>query len=217
MRHDPHSVFPDLNSSVKWALAAEEQYTRLVRDDTRAIHSHLPTLRAISTLFRDMAREDPRVVRIAEFGTGRAASTLAFLLGNPLAQINSFDLELIKSRSRDLTAPFTGVRFFTGPEGDVRKLPETPGFKLGATNGPHILFIDDDHSYEQVKWELETFPTLVSHCLILHDTHSNRWPGVSKAVEEWRPTPEGQKWSVLIDIPTDHGLTAFIRKDNFRE
>lgn len=170
----------------------------------RSIAPHLPYLRGLVS--------DLQPKRIAEFGTGMAHSTLAMRLGTDphLTHMNSFDLVRKESPARTWLEQGKYLIFNSSGISDVRELAK---IVVGNKNGPDFLFIDDDHTYEHVLWELNTFAPEVEKWIVMHDTQSPRWPGVRKAMMEFLGgSGEGKGWKILHDIRIGHGLTALVRQ-----
>lgn len=175
-------------------FAAETFYAAQLKT-SRAISNHLPALRALV---------GTNVATALELGTGRGASTIAFALGGVEA-LDSIDIKA-PTRLDKITQMVESLGvLFNFNKMDVRDLDL-------RDHVYDLIFIDDDHSYEQVQWELTVFPQHARKYLALHDTHSARHYGVRRALKEWRQTDAGKQWKVALDILTNHGLTIFERK-----
>lgn len=183
-----------MTEDLNWQIEAETAYGHILKHGTRSITPHLPWIRATAQQIA------PRY--ILELGTGRAHSTLALALGAPQAHIISIDLIGRKSGARRILQNRGKIDFV------VRDV-----WSFEDIGQPDLLFIDDDHTYSQVRKELEVFAPHVGTCILMHDTHIKRKDAdVGRALHEWKATTEGEKWTLLWDNPAKPGITALIRK-----
>ena len=133
------------------------------------IHEHLATLYFIVREFD--------ATSVLEIGTGNGASTLTFAEAG--AKVLSVDIEdcedaknLIKS------SMLTGqVDFMKG---------RSENLEFDKDQSFDIVFLDGDHTYQQVTLELNKFAHLANKFIILHDITNPSHKGVDQAVIEFR-------------------------------
>jgi RNAse (barnase) inhibitor barstar len=162
---------------------------------TSDINEHLPTL-------RDLASECEHVT---EMGVRYCVSTFAFLEGKPK--------EIV---CIDIVHPSTYVPQEGGKNFDkVLSLAQEYGIKFSfierstldiEIEPTDLLFIDTDHTYEQLKKELELHSDKVRKYIALHDTVS--CPEMLPAIDEWL---ENGVWKVYKHYPNNNGVTVYTR------
>ncbi len=148
------------------------------------IDTHLPMLKKYAGMCH----------HVTEFGIERGWSTSA-LLTSGASVVRSYDLvRLPEVTELEYLALEAGVdwKFILG---DTRKV------EIEQTD---LLFIDTDHTYEQVKAELIQSIDRVNRFLVFHDTIS--FPEIVPAIAE---CTEG--WDVIESIQTQHGLVILER------
>ena len=72
-----------------------------------------------------------------------------------------------------------------------------------------LLYIDSDHSYSHVIYELDMFSPYTRYWILLHDT--NICPGVNEAIEEFLSTSENQWVRGNFDQTGREGLAFLMR------
>lgn len=124
---------------------------------TSDINEHLPTL-------RDLAKECSHVT---EMGVRYIVSTWAFIEGMEGGKLVSIDIKHPSTYGGDITkveqvCTEKGIDF-TFIEGDTREID------IDKTD---LLFIDTDHTYEQLSAELKKHGKKAQKYLVFHDTVS---------------------------------------------
>lgn len=111
---------------------------------------------------------------VLEIGTGKLNSTQAFIHGLNISGGNIISCDPVKRFKEFNHSRFTFVNKTSN------ELAKTWNKKID------ILFIDGDHSYNQVEFDYKTFsPFVVKNGLIIfHDTNDPNIPDVSKFVSE---------------------------------
>jgi len=143
------------------------------------IDTHLPKIKGYAA----------RCKHVTEFGTDRGWSTSA-LLASGCPVVRSYDINRCEEvATMETLARAEGVDYlFT--LGDTREVD------IEETD---LLFVDTDHTYAQVKAELERHAHKVRRYLIFHDTVT--YKEIVPAIEETLVD-----WYTLEDIRTQHGL-----------
>lgn len=162
------------------------------------INEHLPILMTFARMCSS----------VAEFGTGRLASTSAFARAFP-EFITTFDV----------VVPAALEQF----EEACRRAKVDFGFhktcSMEATIFPHdMVFIDTRHNYWQLKTELEKHAPKAIKFLALHDTitfghrdETGGGPGLRKAIFEYF-AERGDEWKLIQEWPNNNGLMIFARR-----
>jgi len=140
------------------------------------IDRHLPLLRFLAS----------KCKHITEFGTDEGYSTTAFLAAKPQT-LHSYDLHFNHPSLKEICQPGVVAWY------------RHPGNTLEATiEETDLLFIDTEHTYEQVKGELELHGDKARKFIVLHDITS--FPCIVPAIREWLFThPEWivREWSLI--------------------
>ena len=154
------------------------------------INQHLPLLRGIASL----------CTHVTEFGVRNGQSTRA-ILASSAQTVRSYDLyidpyvlglfELAQSMGKDAT--YTAAN--------------TLHIDIEQTD---MLFIDTDHSYTQVKTELELHHSKVNKYLVFHDTHTYGTncvdgKGILPAILEF--LKDHKEWTVNFHTTENNGFT----------
>lgn len=146
------------------------------------ISAHLPFLEFLAR----------QCYHITEFGTRGCCSTSAFIKGCK-GKVVSYDIET-RSDIENLKQ---------------LHLPCEWEFHLQSTIDPNLdieetdlLFIDTDHTYEQVKQELELHGNKVKKYIVFHDTYS--FSKIIPAIDEFLATHP--QWKVTYNVIFNHGL-----------
>lgn len=157
------------------------------------INEHLPTL-------RDLSRE---CSHITEMGVRYIVSSWAFLEGLEKGVLVSVDHKHPSYYGGDITkveehAKNKGTKF-TFIEADTLKVD------IEQTD---MLFLDTDHTYLQVKGELERHADKVNKYIVFHDTTSCEkeiWP----AIEEFLKS--NPQWKLFKRYTNNNGITVLKR------
>jgi len=156
------------------------------------INEHLPTL-------RDLAKE---CEHITEMGVRYCVSTFAFIEGNPKR------LVCIDLYHPSHYVPQEGDKYFT----KAVELCSEKGIDLEFIQGDSrtldieetdLLFIDTDHTYEQLSIELKRHADKAKKYIVLHDTTS--------CPEMWQAVEELKGWKVKERFTNCNGLTILER------
>lgn len=159
------------------------------------INEHLPILKAY-------AEECDTIV---EMGVRSLVSTWAFLAGHS-KRLTSIDIKHPNQYlNHDPLSDLIGVERMAKEAGIDFKfiLGDTTQIVIDETD---LLFIDTDHTQDQLRKELRLHSDKAKKVIILHDTESYK--------ELWRPIGEllakGQ-WKVKQHFPNNNGLTVLER------
>lgn len=167
------------------------------------INEHLPTLKRYA--------EDCE--HITEMGVRWVVSTFAFMMGQPKKLI-SFDIDPLENwgiKTEDLVslANENGIDF-------EFKIANTLDLEIEETD---LLFLDTDHTYNQVKGELSIHGNKSKKYIIFHDTTSFEFSGMNgdtigiwPAIEEF--ILENPHWSVHERFTNNNGLTILKRNED---
>lgn len=155
------------------------------------INQHLPLLRGIASLCN----------HVTEFGVREGQSTRAILASNAPV-VRSYDL-FIDPKVQELFN-------LAGSHGrDVKySIGNTLHIDIEQTD---LLFIDTDHSYSQVKHELERHHMKVNKYIAFHDTHTygctcQDGKGLLPAILEF--LKEHREWVVNYHTTENNGFTV---------
>jgi len=148
-------------------------------DTPHNIDTHLPMIREYAS----------RCGHVTEFGTDRGWSTSA-LLASGCPVVRSYDINrcaevmLMEALAMDEGVAYKFIL------GDTREVDIEP---------TDLLLVDTDHTYEQVKAELERHVDKVRRYLVFHDTVT--FPAIIQAIEECTVG-----WYAVEDVRTQNGL-----------
>lgn len=155
------------------------------------INEHLGTL-------RDLAKE---CSHITEMGVRYIVSTWAFIEGLDKGTLVSIDIKHPSIYGGDITAVEQACKDkgidFTFIEGDTREI---------TIDKTDLLFIDTDHTYEQLKIELERHSDKARKYIALHDTVS--CPEMLPAIDEWL---KKGVWKLHAHYPNNNGVSVYSR------
>lgn len=164
------------------------------------INEHLPTLKRYA--------DDSN--HITEMGVRWVVSTFAFMMGAPLRMI-SYDIEPVENFGFDRNE-LKQIAAEVNVDFDFREA-NTLDLEIEETD---LLFLDTDHTYEQVSGELKLHGNKSRKYIIFHDTESfgaggfkGDTVGIVKAIEEF--LQENPHWTVHEHYPTNNGLTILKR------
>ena len=159
------------------------------------IHEHMPTLKEYAE----------KCDHITEMGVRWVTSTWAFLAGNPTKMI-SYDLAkhgnvaAVERAAEDAGIDFTFIA------------ANTKEIEIEETD---LLFLDTEHSYDQVKTELELHADKARKYVIFHDTVTfgtrgmDGKNGILPAIDEW--TEAHPEWVLDQHFENNNGLTIYKR------
>tara|TARA_R110000803_G_scaffold48374_1_gene100536 strand:+ start:1960 stop:2472 length:513 start_codon:yes stop_codon:yes gene_type:complete len=136
---------------------------------------------------------------ITEMGVRWCVSSYAFLASNPKKMI-SYDykthpnVKILIEDAKKSNIDFTYI------EANTRKI------EIEETD---FLFLDTEHSYEQVKIELLLHANKVRKYIAFHDTVSFK-NQIGPAIEEW--VNSSNEWELEVHYPNNNGVTIYKRK-----
>ena len=151
------------------------------------INEHMETLRSYAG----------RSSRIVEFGTRGGVSTLALLAGQPDSLITV-----------DIDPSLVNVDHIYECAGDTQfksEIASSLEYTIGTCD---LLFIDTDHTYGQLKAELNRHSKSVTRWIAMHDTET--FPGCMVACNEFL-RENAQQWAMLLHHSHNNGLTVLER------
>jgi cephalosporin hydroxylase len=152
------------------------------------INEHLLTL-------RDLAKE---CSHITEMGVRYIVSTWAFIEGMEKGKLVSIDHKHPSIYGGDITAVEQACKDkginFTFIEADTREI---------TIEKTDLLFIDTDHTYEQLSAELKKHANKAKKYIVLHDTES--CPEMLPAISELKG------WKVHAHYKNNNGLTVLTK------
>lgn len=126
-----------------------------------------------------------QIFAIDPFSITEELSELIKKEDNKYSSYNNFDMSILVQREFK-----TNTRFFN----NIRLLKEYSYNTVDSfvDNSIDFIYIDAEHTYEAVKQDLELYlPKLKDGGIIGgHDYHTERWPGVVKAVNEILGEPD---------------------------
>lgn len=158
---------------------------------TRFIRSHLEVLYKYGMLCG----------RITEMGVDGVNSTWAFLLSDPVS-LTSIDIQNTKAPQilnlAEQLANDNGIEF-TFIQEDTLKVSIEP---------TDMLFIDTDHTYEQLKQELQLHADKVSTYIAFHDTIA--YPSMTRAITEFLEQ-NSTEWEFKYESKESCGLMIIKR------
>ncbi len=169
-------------------------YNEVNNQKTRFIRSHLEILKKYAS----------ECNHITEMGVDGVNTTWSFLASKPKKlisiDINNYKAPSILQLASDLAKKENiDFKFILG---DTTKIDIEP---------TEFLFIDTDHSYEQLKIELKLHAGKVSKYIAFHDTHM--FPSMTKALHEFLGTyPTSFEWEKVYETEKSCGLTIIKRK-----
>lgn len=159
------------------------------------INEHLPTLKKYAE----------KCDHITEMGVRWVTSSWAFLAANPNKMI-SYDLAkhgnvgALEHQAAEANIDFTFIA------------ANTKEIEIEETD---LLFLDTEHSYDQVKAELELHAPRTRKYVIFHDTVTfgtrgmDGKNGILPAIDEW--TAEHPEWVLEEHFENNNGLTIYKR------
>lgn len=179
-------------------MSLEEKYQHLL-GNVSDIQDALAPLRRFASQVR----------RVTEFGIRTANSTTALLAAQPESLI-AYDIGLQLQYLQDLDR-VKGRTNFQYRQGDTREI------EIEVTD---MLFIDTQHTYGQLKTELQRHSGRVTTFLAFHDTAGYRfadevqtntekkglWPAIQEMLDNDRC------WENVFELVNGFGLTVLKRK-----
>lgn len=178
----------------------EERYNEKCQKESD-INEHLPTL-------KKYADECDHIV---EMGVRDMVSTYAFMMGKPKRLI-SYDITPLERYGIDVNE-LKEVASLNGTDFEFR-LEDTLKTQIEETD---MLFLDTDHTYRQVKGELDLHGNKSRKYISFHDTTSFEFSGMNgdtvgiwPAIEDFMK--ENPHWSIHERFTNNNGLTILIRQ-----
>jgi hypothetical protein len=169
----------------------EQKYQQLCNTHSD-IHEHLPTLKKYA--------EGKEVV---ELGVRAIVSTWALLAGKPKSLL-SIDIKYPSEYGGDLietelAAAEANIFFIFKKEDSLTvNLPEHD-----------VLFIDTNHTYDQLSQELKRHSPKTREYILMHDTNQEEFPDMRRAINEFLDS--NKEWEIKEQFENCHGLTALQR------
>ena len=164
------------------------------------INEHLPTLK----------RYADECDHIIEMGVRDAVSTYAFIMGKPKRLI-SYDIVPLENYGINV-GELKEVALLNGVDFEFR-LENTLKIQIEETD---LLFLDTDHTYKQVKSELDLHGNKSKKYIIFHDTTTFEFRGMNgdtigiwPAIEEF--ILENPHWVIHKRFTNNNGLTILMR------
>jgi hypothetical protein len=164
------------------------------------INEHLPTLKHYA--------EDCE--HITEMGVRWVVSTFGFMMGLPKKLI-SYDIDPLENWGIN-TNDLVDIAYKNGIEFQF-KLANTLDLEIEETD---LLFLDTDHTYQQVKGELTLHGNKSKKYIIFHDTTTFEFKGMNgdtiglwPAIEEF--INDNPHWSIAERFYNNNGLTILKR------
>jgi len=169
-------------------LELEELYAQRCIGGDAGIHELLPTL-------RDFAA---RAESVVEFGSYTGNSTVALLCGLPRTMTS---VDIAKRQANvDLEQIIPTEIEYRFLEADDRQIDIEP---------TDLLFIDTEHTYEQLHAELERHADKVKRWIVMHDTVTFG-DQLNPAITEFLAAHPG--WWEILRLENCNGLTVLERK-----
>lgn len=165
------------------------------------INQHLPTLKKYAE----------ECDHITEMGVRWVVSTYAFLASQPKKMI-SYDwgthpnVSILIQDAKEANIDFTFIE------------ADTTQIEIEETD---LLFLDTNHTYDQVKAELALHSNKVKKYIIFHDTvtfgEKGNIPGsqgILPAISEW--VEENPHWGLEAHFPNNNGLSIYFNSNNVK-
>ena len=165
-----------------------QEFLRAMNDKNSDIHAHLGILRSFARACSS----------VTEFGVRDGQSTRAFL-SVPGLKIRSYDLYLDPTVQKLFDESNDDVDYIIG---DSLKI------EIEQTD---LLFIDTDHTPDQLYAELDRHHQKVNKYIIMHDTDIPYGLELLSAIMEFLSW-NNQHWEVFYHTRTCHGLTVLKKK-----
>ena len=163
-----------------------EEYFALLLKCYWASAEHLPTLRRLAG----------ECETVAELGRENGSSAFAMMMGEPKTVI-SVDINPCKYQHHlDAVAQFFNINLAT-VIGDSRKVD------IGPVD---LLYVDSEHSYEQVRDELRQHIDNVGKYLVFHDVAA--YAGIQEAIHE----EADEDFEIIESYINQYGLWVMQRK-----
>lgn len=163
----------------------ESEYIKACKEPSD-INEHLPTLKRLAD----------ECQTVMEFGVRTGVSTRAFLASK--AALWSVDLKILPEAIRLIDSAVREGKRVACSEGNTRTLTIAP---------VDLLFIDTDHTYEQLSAELERHHRNVQKYIVLHDTTT--YPCLMDAVGAF--LFDHNNWSIVETYTNNNGLLVLQR------
>lgn len=137
---------------------------------------------------------------ITEFGTDVGFSTTAFLAGRPQTMV-CYDV-----RRRAVVERLERLAHQEGITLEFHREDTRTCEVIAPTD---LLFIDSEHTYGQVRAELERHGNQARRFLVFHDTIT--FPGIMDAITEF--LEQNPHWEVVQHFRHQHGLLVCRRRE----
>lgn len=193
----PPNEYHPVPFGAREVTAGQERSCEYAQRCTREsdIYKHLPTLRRLAT----------HCQHVTEFGTRTANSTWAFLHAQP-DELVCYDV-----------APCPCWAQLERCRGRTRVVFRQQDTRAADINPTDLLFVDTDHTVDQVRAELERAHHRVRQFIVFHDTvtfwdtGTDGGPGIGHAIDPFlRAHPE---WQVRERYEHNNGLLVVSRHD----
>lgn len=167
------------------------------------INEHLPTLKKYTE----------ECDHVTEMGVRWVVSTYAFMMGKP-KKLVSYDIEPVEAWG-------TGREFLVNLAKDNGvhfefHVADTLKIEIEKTD---LLFLDTDHTYEQVSGELKLHADKSNKYIVFHDTTSFEFggfdgdkTGIWAAIKEFLEA--NPHWTIHERFTNNNGLTILKRNNN---
>lgn len=180
------------------ATTPEALYALRIKDKNSDLGGHLSTLKDFASMCN----------HVTEFGIREGSSTLALALGlnNPNKKLISYDI--VRHIVHD-----NPIFKLLPCQWEFRKIDIiSPGWEIDITD---FLFVDDLHTYKQVKTELAQHGHKVTKYLGFHDTTSQgiksldrpSQEGILRAIKEYT----NNQWKLVYEATFNNGLQIYER------
>lgn len=183
--------------------AIDDLYERRCRNAESDIHELLPVLRYFAS----------QCETVVEFGVRGGDSTTALLAGRPSRFLLSVDIDLSNPGLDEVEAAY-GDSFLHDDAVDWR-LREGSDLDYAYAPRAHdhdgdidLLFIDTDHTYEQLSAELAMHGDHVKRWIIMHDTETYGQQ-LNPAIAVF--LGQHPEWSEVLRLRNCNGLTVLER------
>ena len=183
-----------------WNYNIVEEKYQYLKSAPSDINEHLPIIKKYTE----------ECDSVLELGVRWVVAAYAFLAGNPKKYVGmdldepsrwGADLELLKRGAKQ-----RGIDF------EFKKCNDLDPAIYNSLPNFDLIFIDTDHTYEQVKNELEIYHKKCNKYLMLHDTVSFRYGGMNgdkkgiwPAVTEF--LDKNKEWEIWESFANNNGLT----------
>ena len=189
-----------------WNYNIVEEKYQYLKSAASDINEHLPIIKKYTE----------ECDSVLELGVRWVVAAYAFLAGNPKKYVG-MDLDNPTKWGANLELLQKGAEQ-RGIDFEFRQCNDLEPSVYNSLPNFDLIFIDTDHTYEQVKNELEIYHKKCNKYLMLHDTVSFRYggfgndkKGIWAAITEF--LSKNKEWELWESFANNNGLTILKKGD----